>query len=166
MRDIELIVRFFAFNYFINEYQGNLKLFLDNAVKTLNEQWQDRSIEFINVAQDLDQRIEVIYEIFESNAFKKYKNGSFDSRFNRAVFDIMVYYFHNDNIRNIALQKRTKIIEGFKQLSDSDPQFVASFETSTKNIKQTSYRFTKWGEKLKEILEMNLNIPVIPNGTE
>lgn len=166
MRDIELIVRFFAFNYFINEYQGNLKLFLDNSVKILNEQWQDRSLEFINVANDLDCRIDLIYEIFKSNAFKKYKNGTFDSRFNRAVFDIMVYYFYNNDIREIALHKQHEIVEGFQQLSNSDPQFVASFETSTKNTFQTSYRFTKWGEKLKEILGIDLNIPIIQNGAE
>lgn len=161
MRDIELIVRFFAFRYFINEYQGNLKLFLDNSVNTLNQQWHDRSNEFIEVANELDNSIDLINDIFGANSFKKYKNGTFDSRFNRAIFDIMVFYFQNEDIRNLASQKKQDVYESFISLSEEDPLFVSSFEASTKNINQTSYRFKKWGEKLEEVLGIDIHLPNI-----
>lgn len=161
MRDIELIVRFFSFRYFINEYQGNLKSFLDDSVKKLNQQWQDRSNEFIRAANELDYSIDLANDIFGENSFKKYKNGTFDSRFNRAIFDIMVFYFQNEGTRNLVSQKKQEVLEGFKSLSEEDPLFVSSFETSTKNIYQTSYRFKKWGEKLEEILGIDINLPNI-----
>lgn len=159
MRDIELVVRFFAFKYFIDGYQGNLKLFLDTSVNKLNQQWQDKSGEFIRVANQLDYSIELVNDIFGENSFKKYKNGTFDSRFNRAIFDIMVFYFQNEGVRNLVSQKKKEVLNGFKSLSEEDPLFVSSFETSTKNINQTSYRFKTWGNKLKEILGIDINLP-------
>lgn len=166
MRDIELMVRFFSFKYFINDYKGNLKLFLDESVNKLNQQWPDHIAEFEHAADSMDKGIDAVNQIFGDNGFRKYKVHSFDTRFNRAVFDIMVYYFSEEQIREVALQKKDQILDGFKQLSNQDILFVTSFETSTKNIDQTSYRFRKWGEKLKEILEIDITLPNITNGAQ
>lgn len=166
MRDIELMVRFFSFKYFINDYKGNLKLFLDESVNILNQQWPDHIAEFEHAADSMDKGIDAVNQIFGDNGFRKYKVHSFDTRFNRAVFDIMVYYFSEEQIREVALQKKDQILDGFKQLSNQDILFVTSFETSTKNIDQTSYRFRKWGEKLKEILEIDITLPNITNGVQ
>ena len=166
MRDIELMVRFFSFKYFINDYKGNLKLFLDESVNILNQQWPDHIAEFEHAADSMDKGIDAVNQIFGDNGFRKYKVHSFDTRFNRAVFDIMVYYFSEEQIREVALQKKDQILDGFKQLSNQDILFVTSFETSTKNIDQTSYRFRKWGEKLKEILEIDITLPNITNGAQ
>ena len=163
MRDIELMVRYFAFKYFINSYAGNLKLFLDDSVKTLNKQWQANSEDFISSANSMNDAIEAAYTIFGENAFRKYKNGAFDNKFNRAIFDIMTYYFSDQAVRNIALEHSHDVLQGFKYLS-SDIQFVSSFETSTKNVNQTSYRFTKWGEKLSDVLGIDIVKPNIPHG--
>lgn len=163
MRDIELIVRYYAFKYFINEYQGNLKAFLDNSVNMLNRQWDERETEIKASAEAMDKGISAVNEIFGSNAFRKYKSGSFDNRFNRAIFDIMVYYFSFDNIRDVALKNKELVCEAFKELSIYDNQFVASFETSTKNVQQTSYRFVQWGKKLRTILAIDINLPQIPH---
>lgn len=165
MRDIELMVRFFAFKYFINSYAGNLKSFLDYSVKTLNEQWQDNSEDYMTSAKNMDSAIEATYTIFGESAFRKYKNDTFDNKFNRAIFDIMTYYFSNEEIRNLALAYPQEVLNGFKELS-SDMQFVSSFETSTKDTGKTSYRFVKWGEKLSAILQLNINLPNMQNGTE
>jgi hypothetical protein len=165
MRDIELMVRFFAFKYFINSYAGNLKSFLDHSVKTLNEQWQDNSDDYRESARNMDYAIEASYTIFGEYAFRKYKNEAFDNKFNRAVFDIMTYYFSNEEIRNLALAHPDEVLNGFKELS-SDIQFVSSFETSTKDTCKTSYRFVKWGEKLSTILQTHINLPNIQNGAE
>src|SRR5579859_2413807 len=40
MRDIELLVRYFAFKNFGDDYTGNLKDFLDGACKKLNSNWK------------------------------------------------------------------------------------------------------------------------------
>lgn len=166
MRDIELMVRFFSFKYFINDYKGNLKLFLDESVNLLNQQFPNNIDEFKYAAYSMDKSIDAVNQIFRENAFKKYKSHSFDRRFNRAVFDIMVYYFSEEQIRKTALQKKDQVFDGFTQLSKQDISFVTSFETSTKNIDQTSYRFTKWGEKLKDILGIDIILPIISNGAQ
>ena len=41
MRDVELLVRFYAFQIFIELYTGNLKWFMDTTCLTLNGRWDD-----------------------------------------------------------------------------------------------------------------------------
>lgn len=161
MRDIELMVRYFAFRYYISDYNGNLKVFLDNSVNLLNHNWKEREEEYRQEARNMDEAIQCIKNIFKANAFRKYKNGSFDNRFNRAVFDIMMYYFADSQIRAVAMSKQVEILEGFKNLSRDDIRFVGSLETSTKTNEQTSYRFTTWGKTLEIILGEGINIPNI-----
>ena len=161
MRDIELMVRYFAFKYYIEQYNGNLKQFLDNAVNELNQHWVVSEVAFRQDALNMDESIKFIVEIFGNGAFKKYRNESFDNRFNRAVFDIMMYYFANEHIRTIANSRKIEILEGFKRLSMNDMQFVNSLETSTKTNEQTSYRFTRWGETLRGIIGEAITIPNI-----
>ena len=73
MRDIELMVRFFSFKYFINDYKGNLKLFLDESVNILNQQWPDHIAEFEHAADSMDKGIDAVNQIFGDNGFRKYK---------------------------------------------------------------------------------------------
>lgn len=39
MRDVEVFLRYFSFQYSLNGYSGNLKRFLDDTVNLLNEAW-------------------------------------------------------------------------------------------------------------------------------
>ena len=45
MRDVELLVRFYAFRLFVSEYSGDLKGILDLACNILNEKWADEDVE-------------------------------------------------------------------------------------------------------------------------
>lgn len=161
MRDMELVIRYFSFKYFINSYTGNLKSFFDNTVKILNNNWELQNEDIRETANQLNAAIDTTYEIFEDNAFSKWKNKNFDRRFNRAIFDIMVFYFSNPDIRNIALTKKNEIITEFKTLCETNINFLNSFETSTKNIQPTSIRFNTWGKSLSKICEREIDVPEI-----
>ena len=39
MRDVEIILRYFAFSFFIKDYAGNLQRFLDDTCDYLNKKW-------------------------------------------------------------------------------------------------------------------------------
>lgn len=166
MRDIELMVRYYAFKHYSNEYNGNLKTFFDDSVSRLNQKWIQDHAELEADAADLDAAIELTYRIFETNAFRKWKNGSFDSRFNRAIFDIMVYYFSKQDVRATTDGHDQEIKTAFVNECTNNPEFLSSFETSTKNARPTQCRYTRWGTILSEILGVELQIPVIPNGAE
>ena len=163
MRDIELVVRFFAFKYFIAEYPGNLKLFFDSSVNRLNAFWQQQEGNIMQYAEQLNQAILLCISIFGDRPFRKWKAGTFDTRFNRAIYDIMVYYFSDSAIRDLAQHKKEEIKKEFIDLCSNDAEFLASFEFSTKNIIPTHYRFKKWGEALSSLLMIPVSIPEIQN---
>ncbi len=159
MRDVELVIRFFAFKYFIDNYNGNLKRFFDDTVKTLNADWTKNEHEIKSTSLDLNEAIDTTYEIFGDNAFNKWKAGSYLKSFNRAIFDIMTYYFSVKEIRELALKNKKEIESKFTYLCETDVEFLQSFETSTKNIQPTHKRFNLWGNSLKDILKVDFHVP-------
>lgn len=159
MRDIELVIRFYSFKYFINDYNGNLKLFFDETVLKLNRDWNQREGEIRASSQELNNAIDFSYRIWGNNTFKKWKDDQYQGRFNRAIYDIMVYYFSNPNIRVACEQYMVEIEAAFKNLCIIDVEFLNSFETSTKNIEPTRKRYATWGGKLGEISGMVINVP-------
>ncbi len=93
MRDAELLVRYYAFRNFLQSYRGSLKQFFDDTCKSLNEDWETKSAEIKEQAEDLEIAIEATSSIFDNNqAFRKWDGNRYQGPFNRAVFDIMVYY--------------------------------------------------------------------------
>ena len=150
MRDAELLLRYFAYSYFISDYAGNLKDFLDSTCKTLNKEWNKRSAELQAQAKECERAINATFRIFgEDGAFRKWDREKFESRFNRAVFEIMVYYFSKKTVRKKALAKSRKVVRAFKRLCNEKSQFLKSLETTTKSLKATSTRFMGWGRALK-----------------
>lgn len=166
LRDIELLVRYYAFKHFAAEYNGNLKTFFDNSVCKLNQEWNQNHDVFEAEAADLDAAIELTYSIFGEDAFRKWKGGAFDNRFNRAIFDIMVYYFSKQEIRASTNGNEKKIKDAFISECMNNPDFLSAFETSTKNARPTQCRYSRWGSILSNVLDIDTQIPVIPNGKE
>src|SRR6266436_10312195 len=101
MRDVELFLRYVAFQYSLDTYTGNLKAFLDDECKRLN----------------------------------------------RAVFDILIYYFSDEAVRKSALAKKAKVKSAYEALSNNSA-FIKSLETTTKSVDATRTRFLTWGQTL------------------
>ena len=57
MRDVELVVRYFAIVYFIDSYTGNLKRFFDETVEYLNRDWKRNELEIKNKANELNNSV-------------------------------------------------------------------------------------------------------------
>lgn len=159
MRDIELVIRFFAFKYFISNYNGNLKKFFDETVEKLNNHWDQQEQAILNSSLELNNAIDFTYEVFGDNAFRKWKDKMYQGRFNRAIYDIMVYYFSEPNIRNAAKGRYEQIEDRFRWLCVNDVEFLNSFETSTKNIGPTNKRYSTWGNTISEICGIKIQIP-------
>ncbi len=150
MRDVELLVRYYAYKNFISNYSGNLKEFLDDTCKALNAQWKTRETQIRQQAEQLERAITATFKIFGKGlGFRKWDGKSFERRFNRAVFDIMVYYFSQSAVRNEALKSKNKVKAAFQQICADAPAFLRSLETTTKSIEATSLRFSRWGRTLK-----------------
>ncbi|MFI6896123.1 DUF262 domain-containing protein [Streptomyces sp. NPDC050256] len=159
MRDVEIMLRYFAFQYRLNEYTGNLKAFLDGTVNHLNDEWKTRQEEIKSCASYCEAAIKATFEIFGDNSFYRWSAGGYEGRFNRAVFDIMTYYFSNPLTAAAAVAKSESVETAFKQLCEGDSQFVESIQTTTKTPIATSRRLKLWGARLESVVGDSIKIP-------
>ncbi len=160
MRDVELFVRFFAFQYSLATYNGNLKSFLDDECRQLNSKWASDESKVRAKAAEMEAAISASYDIFGEDAFRKYDGETYEGRFNRAVFDIIVFYFVNEEIRRRALMKKASVKRAYETLSGNST-FLRSIETTTKSVEATRTRFTTWGQALNKTLGINITLPSV-----
>jgi hypothetical protein len=160
MRDVELFVRYIAFQYSLDTYTGNLKTFLDDECKRLNSRWTAEESDIRHKAEQMEAAISASYDIFGANAFRKYDGRNYETRFNRAVFDILTYYFADDAVRTSALAKKTKVKSAYEALS-TNSAFIKSVETTTKSVEATRTRFITWGHTLSKALGAKVTLPSI-----
>lgn len=162
MRDVEMVIRFFAFKYFITEYDGNLKNAFDNTVRILNAEWNQRRNRIEEDANQLERAINLTIQIFgQRDAFSKWNGENFQGKFNRAVFDIMTFYFSRPDIYQRAEGRIGEIREAFINLSQGDEAFMNSIEQTTKSLQNTEYRYRVWGTHLSEAIQYNFEVPVL-----
>ena len=161
MRDVEIVIRFFANKYFLKSYEGNLKKAFDNTVKLLNEKWESEETRITVDANNLNDAILFSIDLFGGprHAFSKWLGHSFQNNFNRAIFDIMVYYFSVPEILSEAKEKQQQILALFKELCTDDEDFLSSFEHTTKSMDNTFKRISTWGEALSKVLDVKITVP-------
>lgn len=165
MRDVELSIRYFGLVNYLDGYTGNLKLFLDETSQKLNSEWDTLESIVRGQGLELENAIQVTWEVFSEDAFRKWNGKDFERRFNRAVFDVMVYFFRDKITRQKALDNRQAVIEGFQKLCEQSAPFRTSIETTTKSIGALSTRLQLWGQRLSKILDFEVSIPKIDNDT-
>lgn len=108
----------------------------------------DKIIEAISLLENIFGNIK--------NIGRKYKAGDFEKRFNKVLFEVEIFYFMNLN--NNIIEHKEKFIEGFKQLSSNDSEFLASIESSTKNIENYKIRYDRMQKLINDSFNMQLNI--------
>lgn len=165
MRDVELVLRFFAFTKFLDTYRGNLKTFLDTACDSLNESWATSQGELVSDASKLDEAIDATFDVFADDSFHRWNGNKFEGRFNRAVFDIMVFYFSRRDVAARAIERADAVVGAFKRLSDEDPVFSLALQTTTKTMAATAHRLTAWGQALASATGLEIDTPTFSDET-
>lgn len=156
MRDNELSLRFISTRRNIQTYNGNLKQFLDRTTQELNNNWEMES-DFVKLCfEQMDYAINKSLEVFGDNAFKKWNGNDFENRINRAVFDVVSYYFSYPRIAEAATQHAERVVEAFKNLCDQDPEFLLSVTSTTKSIEAVHHRFDKWRAALSVAIDIKI----------
>lgn len=164
MRDCELAIRFYAFRYLLESYTGNLKLFLDKASKRLVGQHNDGQSPAFGLGREFERASSVAIDIFEDNAFRKYRDKDYESRFNRAVFDVQMYYWADSVIAEKSLERRDMVRQSYQSLCLEDDKFIESIERTTKSIEATAYRFDAWARALSSVLGQEIVSPKVGAG--
>ena len=163
MRDAELLVRFFAFSYFLNTYSGNLKSFLDTTCMTLNKQWDTEEGNIKRLLAEFENAHTAIRSIFREDAYRKWTTNGFEKRFNRAIFDIMMFAFRWPHVREVLHTHNDKVVSIFIDLCSNKPDFLSSIEQTTKSLSSTHSRLFLWAERLNSEFGTDLHVPQLVN---
>jgi hypothetical protein len=162
MRDVELLLRYVAFHYFLSEYRSNLKAFLDMTCKELNKNWKKRASDIQATVTQFENAVQTSINIFgEKNVSRLWlsSSNSYRSQFNRAILDVMVFYFSDEIIRQAAEENKVAVEDAFKELCSSNSGFREAIEGTTKNIRETHIRLSLWGRALLKVLDVEFNVP-------
>lgn len=161
MRDAELLIRFYAFQNYAEFYSGDLKGFLDLTCKDLNKRWKKNERGIISQAIEFEEAYQTSERIFSPDTvFRKWTFHGYERPFNRAIFDIMMYFFAKPQIRAAAVKHSEQVEAAFKQLCDGDINFLSSLERTTKSMRSTETRFGIWAQTLGAVLGMQLVSPI------
>lgn len=158
MRDVELLLRYFGLRLYLPEYRGNLKAYLDKTVARLNLEWDVDESKIAELAADFDLSVEAAFNVFDKNAFFRWDGRAhrYERRFNRALFDAIMYQFADPTVRDLSIEKASLVEDALKDLCSKDTDFVRAIQTTTKSIGATFLRINKWGEVLGEVLKVQL----------
>jgi hypothetical protein len=152
MRDVELVLRYVAFEQSYEDYKGDLKKFLDAEVIFYNNNWSTELAALDATLEKLDAALETAHKIFGENAFKKWNGEKYERAINRAIFDTVTRHFSDAAIDELALPHKERIIERFKSICTENLAFKESIERTTKTPAATNTRYKYWGEELANIL--------------
>lgn len=158
MRDTELLVRFFAFQNFLLAYKGNLKAFLDKSCERLNSDWDERQDELVWQLSQFNEAHSAVRQVFGADAYHKWAAGSYESRFNRAIFDVMIFAFFPQGSRDVLVNDPVQVRQLFQQLCEMDADFLASIETTTKSMSATASRYGRWADTVNKALGTELPV--------
>jgi hypothetical protein len=163
MRDTDILLRYVAFHYYLSDYRGDVQMLLDKTCKSFNKEWEKRSDEIINVVDQFEKAVQTTINIFGEKNFSRLwlpESATYRSQFNRAILDVMVFYFCDDLIRAAAEKNKEQVEEAFKSLFlTAVDRFKNAVLINTNTKKSTYYRFHLWGQALSKVLDINFNIP-------
>jgi hypothetical protein len=165
MSDVELAIRFLAFRDQQTQYSGDLKAFLDDFCKMENAKFAaepQQEGRYKSLLGDMNEAInEGLSEFGEKYFCRKYSSQIYETRFNRAVFDVLVGALSYSSVRQWTSANRGQMKTLYEDVCDKHPEFVSAVETTTKSPEATRNRFRIWYDSLKAVTNIDVPIPDI-----
>lgn len=160
MIDAEILVRFLGFHLGVVTYRGNLKVFLDDTCKALNDRWEITAEAVRAAVQQMEEAIDTARQIFgDDGACHKWSGTRWERSFNRAIFDVQINSLADPTARAAALAAGAAVREQFMSLCVDDADFSRSISTTTKSLEATRERFSKWYEAMAASAGVELELP-------
>lgn len=155
MRDVELLVRHLAFKHRIEHYSGRMKSFLDDTCEYLNENWEDRKDELAGDVEAFKLGAQALIDTFGADGIARKSNSR---SFNRAIFDALIYYAVDQNVRDFICRNKEDVKKLYDDVLDSN-EFQSAIESDTAGIPHTHARLSIWGQALKSISGEKIIVP-------
>lgn len=160
LRDAEILLRYIAFSLYGAEYTGNLTPFLDTKMNTINEQWADMRGPVEDLTRAFNHATTDLIAALENKVGRKFTDKGWETRFNRALYEVEVYYAARMP-GGLLAGEGAKFRTAFETLCVTKPEFIDSIETSTKNIDKYYTRFTLFRDMVNETFGLAIeDVPV------
>lgn len=147
MRDVELALRYFGFKYYITDYKGNLRDFMDSTCEKLNQAWAEKEDGIKEDFLQLEEAIKFVFSLFSTHPFGRYSAGNSSRSFNRCIFELFSFYFSRKDIRDRVRKNKDKFKKEFISLNDK-AEFSQSLEAYPKQTDKVVSRFNQFADLL------------------
>jgi hypothetical protein len=160
MRDAEMLLRYIAFSESPESYRGNLRQFLDEACALGGVVWDERGKDYYeSLAARCEVAIDRTFEVFEGDAFRRFEGGTYNRRFNIAVFDTMTLVLGDMTLTDGEVNAhRIELRAAFERLCLENAVFQQSLQTTTKSITSTGGRIVTLAEAVEDIVQHRLDV--------
>jgi hypothetical protein len=158
MRDIEIFARFLAFRFRAIEYPGRMKEFLDDTFKIFNKKWTEYEEEIDSAKAEFERGIEDLIKIFGHDLARKPTS----LQFNRAIFDALIYFQSDPEVRKALREKRALVKKAYVNLFSPESAFSKAIESDTAGAPNTSARLRIWADVISKIAGRKFAAPAIP----
>ena len=162
MADRTLILRFLAFYQMTyGKAKKGLKSFFNEFFTTYRDLPAEKEKEY---RQAFKNSIKACLTVFGDKGFRLRRNsahggGEWTPRVNASIFQVIATSFTEYNLGALT-RKADAIFEGYLDLIATDPRWEDSVTLSTGDFPKIEYAFSKWGERLRDI--MNGAVPNDP----
>ena len=154
MKDVEFVLRFFAFYHSYSNYKRSMRSFLDSEM-TARKNLSDQDVR--RMQQVFTGTVSLVKSVFGERAFRIYETSESGGRWRRsaniALQDVVMYGFAKRlNQRGQITRKSDSIREALINILVNDEKFIDSLSTHTSDEDRVKYRFEIWEKELDEIL--------------
>ena len=163
LRDAEILLRYIAFSLFGPSYTGNLTPFLDSKMAEVNRNWLNMQEIVKQLTDGFNQGTrKLLSSLGEKRVGRKFTEKGWETRFNRALYEVEVYYA--SRVPPGQMEHKTKtFVSALESLCLEHPEFIDSIETSTKNIEKYNTRFVLFRNMVNRVFETTIeDVPVPP----
>lgn len=161
MQDVEMVLRFLAFNDKTHlNYNVKMKSFLNGHMRDNRYLAAERASAF---RAAFANACDLAYTVFGDKAFRRFSlgtarnpNGGWERAVNKALYDCVMFWFARYEKRQI-IDRKDAIREAMIKLCLEDAAFNDSITLGTGDIGRVKTRFEHWGNSLKDIIDLSSN---------
>lgn len=162
MRDVELLLRLMALMEYAPFFRGDLKRFLDSSMQRFSDGWPLNRAVVEGYLARIDAAIARLKKFSEVRHIgRKITDGKYESRFNKAVFEVEVLCFDRLSDDDLTEVNITKFREVLGTLFDR-PEFRTSIEATTKTVPQYRTRFDQFATAMRAAFGKEIALPSFP----
>jgi hypothetical protein len=134
-----------------------MKRFLDESCQRFNGHWQQLQQPVITQVSEFELGVSCLIDIFGADGLAR-KTGS--RSFNRAIFDALIFYSSNPNVRVAMAQEPQAVRDAYQSVLQNEA-FGEAVESDTAGVPHTRDRLAIWGSALRNATGLNIGIPAL-----